>query len=88
MAGERYKHGVPLKEGVEIAELKSYDKEGFMYTETDLYYNANSISRISLQIGKYWHEIDVDGKILHSHEIQLQDVNEKRGYPLRKNAEL
>jgi hypothetical protein len=68
MAVKKYKSGIPLKEGIDVASLTSISKDGFCCNEADMYYNTKHTHIICLQIGNYFHEFDADGKILHSTE--------------------
>lgn len=71
------RHGIPLKEGVEVAELKYYDKQGFMAHQTELYYEKNPEYRYVLQMGDWIHELDENGGIKESYHVKPTDAEQQ-----------
>jgi hypothetical protein len=61
---KKFRNGLPLKEGIEIAGLKSYDKEGFMIDERELYYKKDITNFLVLDFGNYVYQFDAEGKLL------------------------
>jgi hypothetical protein len=67
---KRFRNGLPLKEGIDIVGLKSYDKEGFMVDERELYNKKDATNFIVLDFGNYVYQFNEEGKLLLTTEIK------------------